>query len=220
MNSSMGLIGRKVGMTQIFKEDGEVVPCTVIEAGPCTVIRVKRTGEKDGYNAIQFALGSQKASRLTRADLGQLKPVGLDEKPPRDIKEIRVTPETVGGFQAGQVVGPGDVFQVGQFVDVQGVSKGRGFSGVMRRYNFKGFIRSHGSHEYFRHGGSIGTRLTPGMTLKGKKMPGRMGGHHVTQQNLLVARIDTERNLIYVRGGVPGPEGAFVTVRATTKNTR
>ncbi len=197
MNSSMGLIGRKLGMTQIFKEDGEVIPCTVIEAGPCTVIRVKRADSKDGYTAIQFALGSQKASRLTRADLGQLKAVGLDEKPPRDIAEIRVTEAAVGAYEAGKVVGPGDVFTVGQFVDVQGTSKGRGFSGVMRRHNFKGFIRSHGSHEYFRH-----------------------GGHHVTQQNLLVARIDTERNLIYVRGGVPGPQGAFVTVRATTKNIR
>ncbi len=217
MNQKLGLIGRKLGMTQLFQEDGDVVPVTVIEAGPVTVLRIKTPEGKDKYSAVLFGFGSQKPARLTKADLGQLKVVGLDATPPRVQKEIRVSTDAAEKFTAGQVIGPGDVFKVGQRIDVQGVSKGKGFAGVMKKYNFKGFIRSHGSHEYFRHGGSIGTRLTPGMTLRGKKMPGQMGNHHVTQQNLVVAAIDTERNLIYVRGGVPGSTGAMVTLRETTK---
>jgi large subunit ribosomal protein L3 len=220
MNDSMGLVGRKLGMTQIFEDDGNVVPCTVIEAGPCTVLRVKKTDDKDGYNAIQFGFGAQKASRLTKADLGQLAKVGLAENPPRLIREIRVNATDAGAVEAGKVLGPADVFKVGERVDVVGQSKGRGFSGVMRRHNFKGFISTHGNHEYFRHGGSVGTRLTPGMTLSGKKMPGQMGAHQVTVQNLEVAKIDTERNLIYVCGGVPGPVGAMVAIRRTTRHAK
>jgi large subunit ribosomal protein L3 len=217
MNQKPGLIGRKLGMTQLFLDDGDVVPVTVIEAGPVTVLRIKTKDGNDRYSAVLFGFGEQKPSRLTKADLGQLKVVGKEGTPPRVQKEVRVTPDAAAKFTAGQVLGPADLFKVGQRVDVQGVSKGKGFSGVMKRHNFKGFIRSHGSHEYFRHGGSVGTRLTPGMTLAGKKMPGQMGNHHVTVQNLVVAAIDGARNLIYVRGGVPGAAGAMVTLRETVK---
>lgn len=215
-NKQMGLLGRKIGMTQLFSDDGDVIPVTVIEAGPCTVLRVKRSETKDGYDAIQIGFGTNKASRATKADLGQLKSAGLEE-PPRWIREIRLEGDAAAKYEAGATVGAGDVFEAGQTVDVTGISKGRGFSGVMKRHNFAGFERSHGVHEYFRHGGSIGTRLTPGHVQKGKKMPGQMGNEQVTVQNLEIARVDAERNLVYVRGGVPGPKGALVTIRQAVK---
>jgi large subunit ribosomal protein L3 len=216
-NEMMGLIGRKVGMTQIFEEDGTLLPVTVVEAGPCTVLHVKTEEGKDGYNAIQLGFGSKKASRLTKADIGQLAVSGTQESPPRWIREIRVSKSATAAHQAGATLAAGDIFEKGQRVDVTGTSKGKGFAGVMKRYNFKGFIRSHGVHEFFRHGGSIGCRLTPGHVLKGKKMPGHMGSERVTIQNLEVVRVDTERSLVFVRGGVPGPNGSLVYVRKATK---
>ena len=215
-NQSMGLVGRKLGMTQIFDANGNVTPVTVIEVGPNTVLRAKSEGGRDGYNALQLTFGAKKASRHTKADLGQFAKAGI-EGGVRVIREIRVGAEQVAAHAVGTQITVGDVFTVGERVDVCGSSKGRGFAGVMKRHNFAGFERSHGVHEYFRHGGSIGTRLTPGMTLKGKKMPGQMGAVKTTVQNLQVARIDVERNLIFVRGGVPGATGAFITVRKAVK---
>jgi len=216
-NESLGLIGRKLGMTQLFDNDTNAVyPVTVIECGPNTVLRVKSDDANDGYNALQLGFGSQKAQRLTKADLGQLKASGTDT-PVKVIKEIRVSKEEAAQHEAGKSLGAADVFEAGNKVDVTGMSKGRGFAGVMKRYNFAGFIRTHGTHEFFRHGGSIGTRLTPGHTLKGKKMPGHMGAEQVTVQNLRIARVDAERNLVFVRGGVPGPTGAIVTIRRAVK---
>ncbi len=216
-NESMGLLGRKLGMTQLFEEDGTVLPVTVVEAGPCTVLQVKTADGKDGYNALQLSFGSQKAHRLTKADLGHLKASGQDSSPPSRIAEIRVGTDNLTGVEVGAKLSVEDVFTAGELVDVTGVSKGRGFAGVMKRYNFKGFIRTHGTHEFFRHGGSIGTRLTPGHVLKGKKMPGHMGSEQVTVQNLRVAKVDTERNLVFVQGGVPGPTGAMVVIRKAVK---
>lgn len=216
-NMMMGLIGRKLGMTQLYRDDGEVVPVTVIQTGPCTVTRVKIAASKDRYDAIQLAFGEKKTSRANKPDLGQFKKAGI-EGVLAHVREFRVTPETVGQYEVGKVVGAADLFTEGQLIDVTGTSKGRGFAGVMKRHNMKGFIRTHGTHEYFRHGGSIGTRLTPGMTLAGMHMPGHMGSARVTVQNLLVAKVDAERNLVYVRGGVPGPVGAVVTVRRAVKN--
>jgi large subunit ribosomal protein L3 len=214
-NEMVGLVGRKVGMTQLFLDDGEVVPCTVVETGPCTVLQVKTDDTRDGYNAIQLGFGTQKEQRLTKAQKGHLAKTGAGA--PAYVAEIRVPKETAQGFEAGQTVNTGDVFTEGDLVDVTGISKGKGFAGVMKRYNFAGFIRSHGTHEFFRHGGSIGTRLTPGHVVKGKKMPGHMGSETVTIQNLLLAKIDQERNLVFVRGSVPGPKGAFVRVRKAVK---
>jgi len=215
-NESLGVIGQKLGMTQIFDhETNAVIPVTVLQVGPNTVLRVKTADSKDGYNALQLGYGTQKPHRLTKADLGQLKLAGLDT-PVKVIKEMRVSGEEAAKHEAGGKVGA-EVFEAGAKVDVTGISKGRGFAGVMKRYNFAGFIRTHGTHEFFRHGGSIGTRLTPGMTLKGKKMPGHMGSERVTVQNLQVARVDAERHLVFVRGGVPGATGAVVTVRRAVK---
>lgn len=215
-NETLGLVGRKVGMTQLFAEDGRVLPVTVIQAGPCPVMRVKTEASADGYNALQLGFGERKANRVNKPDAGQSKAAGL-AVPVSHVREIRVDAATVGEMEAGKVLTVQDVFEPGKTVDVCGTSKGRGFSGVMRRYNFAGFIRSHGTHEFFRHGGSIGTRLTPGMVLKGKKMPGHMGNERVTVQNLQVVRIDADRNLVFVKGGVPGPNGGIVTVRRAVK---
>ncbi|MCB9663363.1 MAG: 50S ribosomal protein L3 [Alphaproteobacteria bacterium] len=214
-NSQMGLLGTKLGMTQLFQEDGNVLPVTVLQVGPCRVLQVKSTEGSDGYDALQLGFGTQKAHRVSKAFTAHAKKTG--ESLPRWVSEVRVTADVASQYQPGQEVGAADVFETGTKVDVTGVSKGRGFAGVMKRYNFKGFIRTHGTHEFFRHGGSIGTRLTPGMVLKGKKMPGRMGGEQVTVQNLDVVKVDAERGLVFVRGGVPGPKGAFVKVRKAVK---
>ncbi len=214
-NEKSGLIGRKVGMTQIFNAAGDVVPVTVLELGPCTVLQVKSTDGADGYNAIQIGFGEQKEHRLTKPQLGHFAKAG-DVKP-RFVRELRVDAAAAAAVAAGQVISVADVFTEGHKVDVSGTSKGKGFQGVMKKYNFKGFIRSHGTHEYFRHGGSIGTRLTPGHVFKGKRMPGQMGNATVTVQNLKVARIDAERNLLFVAGGVPGANGTLVVVRQAVK---
>jgi len=216
MNEKMGLLGRKIGMTQIYDDTGAVVPVTLIEAGPCTVLQVKTSETKDGYNAIKLGFGERKAKRANKADKGQLTAAGL-EKPPALIREIRLSADAVAQHAVGSTISAADLFEVGARVDVTGTSKGRGFAGVMKRHNFRGFERSHGVHEYFRHGGSIGTRLTPGHVLKGKKMGGQMGNERVTVQNLEIARVDAERNLVFVRGGVPGPKGAFVVIRQAVK---
>lgn len=214
-NKMMGLLARKMGMTQFFKEDGTIVPCTVLEVGPCTVLQVKTAAGADGYDAIQLGFSDKKAARVNKAETGHLKASNKTEAPPAFVKEIRL--EDASSYTAGQTLAVADVFEADVKVDVTGVSKGKGTAGVMKRHNFKGFISSHGTHEFFRHGGSIGTRLTPGHVLKGKKMSGRMGNEQVTVQNLDVARVDSERNLLYVRGGVPGANGSFVTVRLAVK---
>ena len=218
MNESMGLLGRKLGMTQFFRDDGEVLACTVIEVGPCTVLQVKTDETKDGYNALQLGYGTQKASRVTKAETGHLAKSGT-ETPPSHVKEIRVSKDVAGKHEVGATVAVADVFEEGKTVDVTGQSKGRGFAGVMKRHNFAGFERSHGVHEFFRHGGSIGTRLTPGHVLKGKKMPGQMGNVRVTVQNMTVVKMDTEKNLLYIKGGVPGPNGGYVVVRKAVKKS-
>jgi len=216
-NESMGLLGRKIGMTQLFDDSGEVLPVTVLQTGPCTVLRVKTEGSRDGYNAIQIGFAPKKASRANKPDLGQFKAAGI-EGAMSHVAELRVDADTAAKMEAGQILTAADVFDTGTKVDVTGRSKGAGFAGVMKRYNMAGFIRTHGTHEFFRHGGSIGTRLTPGFVFKGKKMPGHMGSERVTIQNLRVAQVDPERNLVFVRGGVPGPVGALVTVRKAVKS--
>jgi large subunit ribosomal protein L3 len=211
----MGLIGRKIGMTQLFLEDGQVQSVTIVEVGPCRVLQVKSEDGNDGYNALQLGFGSQKDKRVSRAQKGHY--AASNSATPRHVAEIRVSKDTAASYTSGQDLGAADVFNAGDIVDVTGTSKGCGFAGVMKRYNFAGFIRSHGTHEFFRHGGSIGTRLTPGHVMKGKKMPGRMGGEQVTVQNLELVKVDTERNLVFVRGGVPGPKGSIVRVRQAVK---
>ncbi|MES2640442.1 MAG: 50S ribosomal protein L3 [Myxococcota bacterium] len=214
-NEQIGLLGRKLGMTQIFDDAGIVSAVTVLEVQPNTVIQVKSSASKDGYAALQLGYGSRKESRVTKAEIGHVAKVGA--RPFRIVREIRVSDAVAATHTAGSQISISALFAVKQKVDVTGNSKGRGFAGVFKRHNFSGFKRSHGVHEYYRHGGSIGTRLTPGMTFKGVKMPGRMGGCKTTVQNLVVVRIDEERNLVFVRGGVPGPDGSYMVLRQAVK---
>jgi large subunit ribosomal protein L3 len=210
-NKKAGLLGRKVGMTQIFAENGDVLPVTVVEIGANVVIQLKTADGADGYNAVQLGFGEQKPQRLNKPQLGHFEKAGV--APQKFVREIRLEGSDLAKYPAGGTVSATDIFTVNDAVDVTGTSKGRGFAGVMKRHGFKGFIRSHGTHEYFRHGGSIGTRLTPGHVLKGKKMPGQMGAKRTTVQNLPLVRIDTEKGLLYIRGGIPGPNGGYVVIR-------
>jgi large subunit ribosomal protein L3 len=212
MNTNPGIIGRKVGMTQIFDGD-TIVPVTIVEAGPCVVLQVKRASGKDGYEAIQLGFLEQKAHRINKPESGHFKKA--ETTPKKYVQEMRVA--DASKYTVGQVLTAGEVFQAGARLDITGISKGKGFQGVMKKHNFKGFISSHGTHEFFRHGGSIGTRLTPGHVAKGKKMPGQMGNAQVTAQNLRLTKVDAEANLLYIRGAVPGATNGYVTVRATLK---
>lgn len=214
-NTQMGLLGRKLGMTQLFDDEGNVVPVTVIDAAGNTVLQVKASDGPDGYDALQLGFGAQKESRLTRPEKGHLDKAG--SAPKRHVREIRLEGGAIAGYEPGQEIKVTDVFSDGDFCDVTGTSKGRGFAGVMRRHGFKGFEQTHGTHEFFRHGGSIGTRLTPGHVLKGKGMPGQLGNARVTIQNLQVVRLDEERGLVFIKGGVPGPKGGLVIVRKAAK---
>ena len=200
-----GIIGRKLGMTQIFDESGAVVPVTVIEAGPCPVVQV-RTEDKDGYAAVQLGFGAQKDSRATRAEKGHAVKAGL-EAAPSVLKEFR--------FDEAPAVGENvtvEGFAKGLRVKVTGVTKGRGFQGVMKRHGFGGGRASHGATRVHRAPGSIGAGTNPSRVIKGKKMPGHMGDVQQTVRNLLVAKVDAERNLLYVRGAVPGPVNGVVFV--------
>jgi large subunit ribosomal protein L3 len=200
-----GIIGRKLGMTQIFDESGAVVPVTVIEAGPCPVVQV-RTEDKDGYAAVQLGFGAQKDSRATRAEKGHAVKAGL-EAAPSVLKEFR--------FDEAPAVGENvtvEGFEKGLRVKVTGVTKGRGFQGVMKRHGFGGGRASHGATRVHRAPGSIGAGTNPSRVIKGKKMPGHMGDVQQTVRNLLVAKVDAERNLLYVRGAVPGPVNGVVFV--------
>jgi large subunit ribosomal protein L3 len=209
--ATKGILGRKLGMTQVWDDANRVVPVTVIEAGPCRVTQLK-TPERDGYSAVQLAFGETKAQRLTKPELGHL--AVTDAPPARHLAELRVP--DIAGFEVGQVV-KADVFAAGDRVDVTGISKGKGFSGAMKRHNFKGQGASHGNHKKHRAPGSIGACATPARVFKGMRMAGQHGNQRVTTLNLEVVEGDAERNLILVRGSVPGPNGSLVFVRDTVK---
>jgi len=213
MNTHPGVIGRKLGMTQIFNDDGTVVACTVVEARP--VVVGKRTREKDGYSAVVLGADVRKEKHTTKPLAGYFKKSGVDSR--RTLREFRCAPELAEKFEVGQELKVEDVFEVGQFVDVQGISRGRGFTGVMRRHNFKGNVSTHGSHEYKRHGGSIGTNMTPGRTLPGKGMPGQHGNVTTSVLTQRIARILPEEGVILIAGGVPGARGSLVVVRGAVK---
>ena len=205
------ILGRKVGMTQLFREDGERVAVTVIEAGPCPVTAV-REQERDGYEAVQLGFGATRERRLTKARLGHLKKAGAGAL--RNIAEFRVRAgEQMPELKIGDEVKVGDVFEQGQRVKVSARSKGKGFQGTIRRHNFHRGPVSHGSHNV-RAPGSIGASATPARVLKGVRMPGQMGSGRITQRGLEILEVDTERNLLIVRGAVPGPTGGIVEVRS------
>lgn len=204
-----GLIGKKVGMTQLFDDAGKAVPVTVIKAGPCYVTQV-RTVEQDGYSAVQLGFEETKPQRMTGGELGHLKKNDLPLL--RILREFRTNDEV----EVGQPLTV-EVFEEGERVDVVGKSKGRGFAGVVKRYGFSGGPKTHGQSDRHRAPGSIGAGSTPGRVFKGKRMPGRMGNDTVTSQNLLVARIDPENNLIAVQGSVPGPKNGLVMIKEARK---
>lgn len=218
-NESIGLLGKKLGMTQIYDDAGNLYGVTIVELGPNLVLQQKTPGSKDGYAALQLGFGSKRPQRTTKAEAGHAKKAGA-EAAPSTVQEIRVPEAVAAQYAAGSTIRAADVFKEGQLVDVQGASKGRGFQGVFRRHNMSGFGNSHGVHEYYRHGGSIGTRLTPGMTFAGKRMPGHMGNHKVSVQNMKLVKLDADRNLVYIRGGLPGPDGAVVLVRAAVRSSK
>ena len=201
-----GLIGKKVGMTRIFDDQGTQVPVTVIEAGPCPVVLVKST-ERDGYQAVQVGYGAQMAKRTTRAEAGHAAKAGL-EKAPRVMREFRIGDGEA--YEVGQELTV-SLFEAGDRVKVTGDSKGRGFQGVVKRHGFAGRPGGHG-HPMSRNPGSIGPGTDPSRVIKGKKMPGRMGGTRTTIRNLEIVRVDGERNLLFVKGGVPGARNGFVLI--------
>ena len=203
-----GLLGRKLGMTQIFDETGVVHPVTVVEAGPCVVTQVK-TPEKDGYSAIQLGFGLDK--RLTKPEQGHRQPSGFMSRTLREVKA-----DDVSEFTVGQVL-KADLFTAGDLIDVTGISKGRGFQGGVKRHGFHGGPKTHGQSDRHRAPGSIGSSATPGRVFKGLRMAGHMGSDRVTIQNLRVLRVDLERNLLMIEGSVPGANKGLVMIRRAVK---
>jgi large subunit ribosomal protein L3 len=216
MALKIGLLGKKIGMTQVFADDGEAVPVTVIQTGPCHVIGT-RTPERDGYSALVLGFDEKPVRLASKPELGAMKDSGL--KPQRFIRELRLPPEEVAKYKVGQVLGPKDVFADNTAIDVEGTSKGKGYQGVIKRHHMSGMTRAHGTHEYFRHGGSIGCRLTPQRVHKGKRMAGQMGHETVSIQNLQLLRIMPEDNVILVRGAVPGAANGYVVVTNAATRT-
>lgn len=226
---SIGLLGQKVGMTQIFNEAGEVVPVTVLEVGPCRVVQL-RSKDRDGYEAVQLGFRDKPRRLASRSQRGQVAkldskrskaraaagieiPPKPDCEPQRLLREFRVATE---GFEVGQTLNV-DALAEAKAVDVTGTSKGRGTAGVMKRHNFSGQRASHGVKKVHRHGGSTGQNTSPARIFKGKRMAGRYGAERSTMRNLQVVRIDADNNLLLVRGAVPGPNGGFVMIRPTNK---
>jgi large subunit ribosomal protein L3 len=211
-----GLIGRKLGMTQVYSAEGVLVPVTVIQAGPCTVVGMRRP-ERDGYAAAQIGFGPLKAERLPKARRGQFAKAGTGAF--RVLREFALAGDD-GAPALGAEISVSDVFTPGQLVHVSGVSKGRGTAGVIKRHHFSGFPASHGTHEYFRHGGSIGNRSYPGRVFKGKRMAGRLGNERVTTRNLVVVALRPEEHLVLVRGAVPGARNGTVVLTRAAEGIR
>ena len=206
------IIGEKLGMTQVFSDENRAIPVTVIKAGPVRVTQIKRT-ETDGYDAIQIAFKEMAASRAGRPAVGHF--AKADAPPHRHVVEVRV--DDPDAYELGQEITVADVLEAGKKADVTGITKGKGFAGVMKRHGFKGQGAGHGAHKVHRAPGAIGACATPARVFKGKRLPGRMGGEQRTVLNLDIVDVDGERNLLLVRGAVPGPKGAVVLVREAVK---
>jgi len=207
-----GLIGKKVGMTQFYNAEGNLVPVTVVQTGPCVVVQ-KKESAKDGYDALQVGFGSKKSQRVNKPIQGHMAKAGKGAF--AVLKEFRL--DDVSKYEVGQELKVSELFKVGDRIDVAGISKGHGFTGVIKRWSFAGFPGSHGTHEYFRHGGSIGNRSYPGRVRKGKKMAGHWGDEQVSIQNLEVVDIRAEQDLMLIKGAVPGAKQGIVIVRLATK---
>jgi large subunit ribosomal protein L3 len=205
------IIGKKIGMTQIFDEAGKVIPVTVVEAGPC-VVSQKKTVENDGYASIQIGFGDMKAQKVNKPMRGHF--AKADVAPKRILREFRV--ENLDAYNVGDLI-KADVFAAGEKVDVTGTSKGKGYAGVIKRWNFRRLKETHGSGPVARHGGSIGMCSDPSKVFKGRKMAGHLGAERVTVQNLTVVKVDAENNLIAVKGAIPGPNGGTVMIHDSIK---
>lgn len=213
---TLGILATKVGMTQIFTPEGVRVPVTVLQIEPNTIVQ-KRTMENDGYTALQVGYGKVSPKRVNKPTAGHYKKAEQEAR--RLLREFRVDEEQLGKYEVGQSL-PLEIFDGVASVDVSGISKGKGFAGVMKRHNMSGFRATHGTHEYFRHGGSIGMRSRPGKVFKGKRMAGHMGNERVTVQNVNLLQIITDQNLLLVRGAVPGTKGTVLEVRPSAHRAR
>lgn len=207
-----GMLGKKIGMTQIFDEKGIVIPVTVVEAGPLTVVQ-KKTVDTDGYDAIKVGYLKVQEKKLGKPELGQFTKFKL--APTKYLKEFRF--EDVSGYEVGQEIKVEDMFQSGDKIDVTGISKGKGFAGVVKRFGQSRGPETHGSM-YHRRTGSLGSGTNPGRVIKGKRMPGHLGMDKITVQNLEVVRVDAERNLILIKGAVPGPKGGLLVIKNSVKS--
>ena len=205
-----GIVGKKIGMTRVFNQEGQTIAVTVIEAGPCPVVQVK-TKEKEGYDAVQLGFGQKRKKLVTQPLLGHFNKAKVE--PQRILKEMRT--ENVGKFKVGQKLGV-DLFSVGEKVRVTGVSKGLGFQGTVRRYKFHGGPKTHGQSDRLRSPGSIGGSSYPSRVFKGQRMPGRMGGEKLTVRNLVVVGVDPEKSLLLIRGAVPGKRNSYLTIRKSS----
>ena len=206
------ILGKKLGMTQVFDDEAQAHPVTVIKAGPCHVVQIK-TDETDGYSAVQISFDEVKSGTANKPEVGHYAKAGV--APARNLVEIRV--EDPSEYTLGQELKVSDIFEAGSKADVSGVSKGKGFAGVIKRHNFAGQGGSHGTHKVHRAPGSIGACATPARVFKGKRMPGRMGGERVTTLNVDIVGVDAERDLLLLGGSVPGPKGSVVLVREAVK---
>ncbi|MBN2574230.1 MAG: 50S ribosomal protein L3 [Deltaproteobacteria bacterium] len=219
MSQKMGLIGRKLGMTRYFHDDGSSLGCTVLEVGPC-VVTGQRTPEKHGYLALQLGFDEQPTRTIRRPQSGYFEKSGI-AKIPAVVREVRLDEaKDVTERKIGDVITAGQIFKAGDVVDVVGVSKGKGYQGVMKRHKMGGDTMTHGTHEFFRHGGSIGCRLTPGRVHKGKRMSGRMGGQKLTSSDLVVVKVFEDKGLVLVKGSVPGPTNGIVMLKGSAKNVQ
>lgn len=207
-----GIIGKKLGMTQLFDANGKVVPVTIIEAGPCTVVQ-KKTVESDGYQAVQMGYGEVSAKKVNKAAKGHFDKA--DVAPKRTLREFRF--DDIAALNVGDIL-KADVFAVGDRVDVVGTSKGKGTAGAIKRWNFSRLKESHGSGPVARHAGSLGACSDPSRVFKGKKLAGHLGAERVTVQNLDIVKVDAENNLIAVKGAIPGPKGGIVVLADTVKS--
>lgn len=217
MNTKPGIFGRKLGCTQIFEEDGTVTRVSVVEAGPVVVL-AKRSSEKDGYTALLLGFEERNDKHTKKPAAGFFKKVG--STPKRVVKELRCDPEFASKWEVGQTLKLDEIFQPGQRVDARGTTRGRGFTGVVRRWGFAGAVSTHGTHEYRRHPGSIGTNMTPGRTLPNLKMGGQYGNETVSILNIKVARVDAEKHLLLLEGGLPGASNGLVLVRQAVKTKK
>jgi len=217
MSFKMGLLARKLGMTQVFHDDGTALGCTVLQVGPC-IVTAQRTPDKHGYAAVQLGFEARPLRMLGRPEAGALKKANI-EQAPRFIREVRLNPPEVSKYEVGKVLKAEEVFKVGDVVDVVGTTKGKGYQGVMKRHKMAGDSDTHGTHEFFRHGGSIGCRLTPGRVHKGKRMSGLMGNVKCTSSDLVVVKV-LDDGVVLVKGAVPGAANGLVLLKGSTKDVK